>query len=358
MEKLKSYLIKRLILVLALIALAESGILLLVRRLILPFAAGIAQYEAAQADFSWGDLLTLIGGLFAGHSDKVMLGLLPRSGALLLLVLSLLLFLLPLFLGILWYARGAVREIDALEKVRDQERAALDAERNLMFSDFAHDLRTPIMTISGYAGALADGIVTDPEKEKDYLETIRRKSGQMSELINLLFDYTKLGSVNFQLNKEKKDLHEVLREACGNAYDEIENAGMELLAEIPETPYFVSFDAAQISRVLNNLLINAVRHNPSGTQIAVGVKQMAGMERIAIADTGVKIEKDPALLFQPFVKGDDSRQEKKGEKKGSGLGLSIAKKVADMHGWELELAQPFGNYTKAFILSVPERTEE
>ena len=358
MEKLKAFLIKRLILVLALISLAESGILLLVRRLILPYAASIAQYEAGQANFSWGDLLSLIGGLFAGHSDKVMLGLLPKSGVVILLTLSLLLILLPLFLGILWYARGAVREIDALEKIRDQERASLDAERNLMFSDFAHDLRTPIMTISGYAGALADGVVTDPEKEKDYLETIRRKAGQMSELINLLFDYTKLGSVNFQLKKAPCDLHEVLREAAGNAYDEIERAEMDLLVEIPEEPYIVSMDAAQVSRVLNNLLINAVRHNPAGTHIAIGVRQQAGLERIAIADSGVKIEKDPDQLFQPFVKGDDSRHQKSDEKKGSGLGLSIAKKVCDMHGWQLELAQPFGTYTKAFILSVPERAGE
>jgi len=83
----------------------------------------------------------------------------------------------------------------------------------------------------------------------------------------------------------------------------------------------------------------------------VSVKQMAGMEKIAVADNGVRIEKSGKELFEPFVKGDDSRS----ESTGSGLGLSIVKKITEMHGWEIELVQPFGNYTKAFVIKVPER---
>ena len=221
-----------------------------------------------------------------------------------------------------------------------------------MFSDFAHDLRTPIMTISGYAGALSDGVVKDETQKKQYLTAIRAKADRMSELITLLFDYTKLGSVNFHLKKEPVDRNELLRETAASAFSDMEDAGMELLAEIPEEPYVVSADRAQVSRVIGNLLTNAIRHNPAGTKIAVGVRRLAGMEMIAVADTGVTIEKDPKQLFEPFVKGDDSRS----ETKGSGLGLSIAKKIVDMHGWEIELRQPFGKYTKAFVISVPERT--
>ncbi|MBE5997969.1 MAG: HAMP domain-containing histidine kinase, partial [Lachnospiraceae bacterium] len=236
-------------------------------------------------------------------------------------------------------------------KEREAERAQADAQRNLMFSDFSHDLRTPIMTISGYAGALADGMVKDEDQKQEYLEAIRAKSGRMSELINLLFDYTKLGSVNFHLNKEKTDLNELLREVAASAFSDFEEAEMDFLAEIPEEPYFVMLDKAQSARVFHNLLINIIRHNPAGTGAAVSVKQMAGMEKIAVADNGVRIEKSGKELFEPFVKGDDSRS----ESTGSGLGLSIVKKITEMHGWEIELVQPFGNYTKAFVIKVPER---
>ena len=351
MIKLKSFLITRLILVIGLILACEVLATFLSQRFILPFAAGIAHYTGQNSRFNLFDAANMLTGLFTGNSEQVMLGLLSKSAIISLLTLASLLFILPVFLGILWYSSAILSRIDQIQKAREEERAAYEAERNLMMSDFAHDLRTPIMTIGGYAGALADGVVPE-DKKQEYLEAIRRKSGQMSELINLLFDYTKLGSAHFNLQFQETDLNELLRTSAAAVYDEIDAAGMDLLVEIPETAYIVQADAAQVSRIARNLLTNAIKHNPSGTRIAIGVKEFPGLEQIAFADTGVPIEKDPAQLFEPFVKGDDSRS----ESKGSGLGLSIAKKIADAHSWTLEFVQPFGNYTKAFVLSVPERS--
>ena len=351
MQRLKSYLTTRLLLVLAAVLAAESGISYIVRRIILPFAAALSEYSGDVDMPHLSDIFRITSDLLAGRGAQVVAGFLTRSTVLLLLAISFILLLLPIALGILWYANAVAVRIDRLEKERENERAAADARRNLMFSDIAHDLRTPIMTISGYAGALADGVVKDEGQKKEYLEAIRAKSGRMSELINLLFDYTKLGSVNYHLQKEKIDLNELLREAAAAAFSDFEDAGTDLLVEIPEEPFFVQADAAQVSRVFHNLLINIIRHNPAGTEAAVSVKRLAGAELIAVADTGVRIEKDGPELFDPFVKGDNSRS----GGTGSGLGLSIAKKITDMHGWELTLRQPFGNYTKAFVIQVTER---
>ena len=93
-----------------------------------------------------------------------------------------------------------------------------------------------------------------------------------------------------------------------------------------------------------------MRHNPSGTKIAVSVKRIAGAELLAVADRGVPIEGQAAKLFEPFVKGDKSRS---GDR-GSGLGLSICKMIADMHGWSIGLAQPYEGYTKAFVVKITE----
>ena len=356
MDKLKSFLITRLLILLGVLTAVEAAMLFLVSRVLLPFTAGVAQYTGTEsAGLGLQDALQILRGLFMGREGRVLItGILGKIGVAGLLAVAGMLILLPVILGVLWYAGAAARRIDVFRREREEERAAYDAQRNLMFSDFAHDLRTPMMTISGYAGALADGMVTDPAQQQEYLEAIRAKSGRMSELINLLFDYTKLGSVNFVLKKERTDLNELLRETAAASYDEVENAGMELLIEIPEEPYMVQADRAQVSRVVTNLMINAVRHNPAGTKVAVGVRRMAGLEMVAVADTGVKIEKSAEQLFEPFVKGDDSRS----ESKGSGLGLSIAKKITDMHGWTIELRQPFGTYTKAFVISIPERAGE
>ena len=350
MDQLKRYLITRLLLVTGFVIATEFIFMMPVRFVILPVAAGISSYENATGSFSFNDIISILGNLFFGKNPNLVIGLAARSKVLLLLFLSAILFLIPLAAGILFYTRLVTVKVNELQKARDAEREAYDKQRNLMLSDFAHDLRTPITTIAGYAQALDDGVVKDPAMQKEYLQAIHRKAGRMAELITLLFDYVKLGSTGFSLNKKPCDLNALVAEVTASLYTDIEEAGDELLADIPETAFTVEADRAQAGRVLHNLIINAVRHNPSGTVISVSVRRLAGVELVAVADSGVKIEKTAGDLFDPFVKGDDSRS---GDK-GSGLGLSISKKIADMHGWELTLVQPYGSFTKAFVIKVPE----
>lgn len=348
MEKLKSFVITRLLLLLTAVMAAESVARLLVQRVLLPYAAFHAQYTGEMDMPGFFSMLHVMREL-ADASRAAGPG--ARLTVLFLLFISFLLFILPVVLGVLWYGGHVVSRLDELDRQREKEREEADAQRNLLFSDFAHDLRTPIMTISGYAGALADGVVKEEKQKQEYLEAIRSKSEKMAGLINLLFDYTKLGSVNYHLQKERMDLNELLRECVGEDYTDIEQAGMVFLAEIPDAPFHVQADKVQAARVFHNLIVNMIRHNPPGTGGAVSVKRLAGMELIAFADTGVRIEKSADELFMPFVKDDAARS----GSTGSGLGLSIVKKITDMHGWEITLEQPFGRYTKAFILRVPER---
>jgi len=350
MDQLKRYLITRLLFVTGFVIAAELVLMLPVRFVILPLAAGISSYENATGTFHIADIVSMFGNLFFGNNPNLVLGVLARSKIILLLLLAAVLFLIPLAAGILIYTRLVEIKVDELQKARDAEREAYDRQRNLLLSDFAHDLRTPITTISGYAQALNDGVVRDPAMQRDYLEAIHRKSERMAELITLLFDYVKLGSAGFTLNKKPCDFNALVAEVTASLYTDIEDAGDELIVNIPETPFMAEADRAQTGRILHNLLINAIRHNEPGTMIAVTVRRLAGVELVAVADSGVKIEKKAEDLFDPFVKGDDSRS----GGKGSGLGLSISKKIADMHGWELTLEQPFESYTKAFVLKVPE----
>ena len=345
MEHLKAFLISRLLIVVAAVVAVETVMLFFVQQVILPVAAGVLRMTAKTGGLKPVDLLFLLGMALFGIGQKAAVGVFAKSLGLLLLLFALFLLIVPITAGILTYAGMVTKKVDSLVKIRDAEREEQEKQRSLMLSDFAHDLRTPIMTISGYAQAMADGVVKE-ENRQEYLEAIRTKSGRMSELINLLFDYVRLGSAGYQLNKEPIDVNALLLEIAASAYTDAEEAGMTLEADIPEEPFMILADKTQLSRVIQNLITNAIRHNEPGTEIAVLVRRMAAAEVVAVADTGTVIEKSPEELFEPFVKGDSSRS---GDK-GSGLGLSIAKKITDMHGFDLTLSQPYESYAKAFLI--------
>ena len=196
-------------------------------------------------------------------------------------------------------------------------------------------------------------MVKEPEKQREYLQAIRRKSGRVSDLVQLLFEYAKLNSTGFSLDKKQIDLCELLRENAAEMYADAEEKGLEILAEIPEEAIPVMADPVQLSRAVGNLLTNAIRYNEAGTKILVGLSAPAretGDICLVIADTGAAIPAEMAeKIFEPFYRGDKART----TDGGSGLGLSIAGTIVRMHGWELSLQTDLEGYTKAFVIRIP-----
>lgn len=241
------------------------------------------------------------------------------------------------------------------ENIEEDERRKQEYElnRNMLFADIAHDLKTPITTISGYAKALSDGMVTNEDKRQEYVSSIYEKSLKVDELITLLFEYTKLNSAEFELKKERLDIAELLRENAARIYLDFENKGINLEVEIPEDIIYAEADKMQISRVITNLLNNALKHNKSGTIVLAGLYLEKDIIKIKIADDGELINPNIAEhIFEPFVVGDESRS----SQGGSGLGLSIASKIVSMHGGALVLEQyEASKYTKAFVISLQKK---
>lgn len=271
-----------------------------------------------------------------------------QFGVLLIFLVLFAITLLPYFLAIAWYyIQISHKMAELLEQEKEQKRA-YDKVRNLMLSDITHDIKTPITTICGYAKALTDGVVTlDEDKKQQYLQAIYTKAMRMSELITMLFEYVKMDSEGFALHKDKADLGELLRENIAMLYTDFEGKGMELEIDIPEKPFPMELDKNQMSRVITNILTNALKYNEVGTKVLVRLDEDYG---ICIADTGGLIEPELAAhIFEPFSRGDKARS----TKGGSGLGLSIARKIVEMHGGSLKLSTAFGDgYSKAFILEL------
>ena len=264
-------------------------------------------------------------------------------------LVTIFLFVLPILGTVNMFTKIIIDEVRRLEEENAAFRQDYEKRRNLMLSDIAHDLRTPITTIAGYAKALNDGMVSDEQKKREYLAAIENKSERMNNLISLLYEYVKLDSDNFSLRKEKIDLAEFLRENAALLYSDVEEKGMELVVDIPETPCVVEIDPLQMSRVITNLINNSIRHNEPGTTITIELKDIFYNREIIISDDGTPIEEGIAdHIFEPFSVGDTSRR----TKGGSGLGLSIAKRIVEMHGWEIDLYQNKRGYKKAFIINV------
>lgn len=299
---------------------------------------GISGYVQLVISRHAGDSLQLAVDVPAGGERW---GVLVRLVVIVLFLLLIFVSVLPYLTGAFYYYRAVTRKVNELMEAEKEQRLAYDRQRNLLLSDIAHDIKTPVTTLCSYSKALADEVVQG-EKRREYLDAIYNKSMRMSELITLLFEYVKMDSSGFELHREACDLGELLRETVAVLYTDFEDRGIELLVEIPEEPFLYSADKVQMARAITNLLTNAVRYGREGGQTLVRLAD----GKITVADDGMEI--DAALaqhIFEPFARGDKARS----TKGGSGLGLSIAAKIVEMHGGELKLDCDYGQgYTKAF----------
>lgn len=269
----------------------------------------------------------------------------PKTG----FILTLVLFAIPIVMTAVWFSKIVAEEVEKNDRQEEELRKQYERARNLMLSDIAHDLRTPITTISGYAKALNDGLVLSDEKRTEYLEAIQNKAERMSDLITLLFDYVRLESEKFSLRMEKTDITELLRENAALLYADVEEKNMEFEIEIPEESTILNADRLQFSRVVINLINNALKHNDSGTTITLEMQQEKDFVKVIVKDNGTMIAPHIAEhIFEPFVVADTSRD----SNGGSGLGLSIAKKIVEMHGWTIELIQDFERQEKSFVITI------
>lgn len=255
--------------------------------------------------------------------------------------------LLPYAAGAFYYTRVMTKQFDALLAEEKEEKLLADQKRNLLLSDIAHDIKTPITTICGYSRALSEGVVQE-NKRQAYLDVIYAKAMRMDELITLLFEYVKLESEGFVLHREQGDFAELVREMTALLYTEFEEKGMELVMEIAEEKMPMEMDKLQLGRAVSNLLINALRYGKEGGRVLVRVSDY----ELTVADEGEPI--DPAFaahIFEPFARGDRARS----TQGGSGLGLGIAKKIVEMHEGSLFLnLSAEGEYTKAFQMRFPD----
>ena len=255
------------------------------------------------------------------------------------LVLIGLILITPYVVGGIVFSISVAKGVRKLEREQEEKRKEEEKRRYLMISNIVHDIKTPMTTVYGYAKALNDGIVPDAKKP-EYLEAIMAKSNRMNEVVALLLDYVKLDSEGFTIKKERIDICELVRSCCAFSYTDVESAGDEIEIDIPDYSIFINADSIQLSRVVTNLINNAIKHNAKGTKIKVAVttesKTMSDDVRVFVADSGKEIPSPLCdQIFDPFVTGDESRA----SGAGTGLGLALSNRICEMHEFTLKLVQ-------------------
>ena len=217
-----------------------------------------------------------------------------------------------------------------------QEKLDAEQEHRMLISNIAHDLKTPITAIKGYSEGILDGVADTPEKQERYLKTIYNKANEMNTLINELTLYSNIDTNKIPYNFHKLNVKDYFTDCMEELEMDLENQHMQLtfFNYVDEDTLMIA-DPEQLGRVIHNIIGNAIKYmraeEPSF--ISMRIKDVGDFIQVEIEDNGRGISnKDLPYIFDRFYRADASRNSAAG---GSGIGLSIVKKIIEDHGGKI-----------------------
>jgi signal transduction histidine kinase len=227
----------------------------------------------------------------------------------------------------------------------------LDHLRRDLIAWVGHDLRTPLTSVRATVEALADGVVEDPETRARYLRTAKREINALSNLIDDLFDMAQLDSGGFKLDRAPNAISDLMSDTIERFRPMAEERKVALTGLAAPGVDPVYMDARQISRVLANLVSNAVRYTPAGGRVTLHAYPTRTGVVVEVTDTGDGIRpEDMPHIFEQFFRGERSRSRTTG---GSGLGLAIVKAIVEAHNGQIRVESTLGKGSR-FIITLPQ----
>lgn len=222
-----------------------------------------------------------------------------------------------------------------IEEIRKERQTYERRERDFQkqIENISHDLRTPLTVILGYLKLLNQPGQNNLKKNQELQETIeiiKHKSEIMKNLVNQFYDYSRLKAGDFELQLDRVDISRMLREALMGSYQILEEAHLEITVDIPEHPVWILGAEASLERIFSNLFQNAGRYADSFLHISLKEEE----EAVSISfmnDTKTLSSDDISHLFERFYMQDQTRNQG-----GTGLGLTVAKLLAEETGGSLK----------------------
>ncbi len=234
-------------------------------------------------------------------------------------------------------------------KESTEEKVVFDSQNKELISNISHDLKTPITAVKGYVEGIMDGVADTPEKMDRYIRTIYNKANEMDRLINELTFYSKIDTNRIPYTFNKIHISDYFEDCVDELSVELESSGVSLTYfNYLEEDAVVIADAEQLKRVINNIISNSLKYmnKPKGV-INIRLRDVGDFIQIEIEDNGKGIaQKDLANIFERFYRTDASRNSSKG---GSGIGLSIVKKIMEDHGGQVWATSKEGTGTTMYL---------
>ncbi|WP_245629142.1 sensor histidine kinase [Alicyclobacillus shizuokensis] len=201
------------------------------------------------------------------------------------------------------------------------EKRRTENELRQAVANISHDLRTPLTSVFGYIQLLeSDGLT--PQEQTECVVVIKRQIKRLQALLNDFFELSVVESTDYSLNLEQVNISRLLPEILIQFYDQFTERSLSPIIQIPNVDIFVIGDSSAIRRVVENLILNAIRHAEGG-EVSIDLERSSSTTRLVIANSAKHLtDRDVELLFNRFYMADKTRSGQ-----GSGLGLSIAKSL-------------------------------
>lgn len=237
----------------------------------------------------------------------------------------------------------------ALEEIRNVSR-----RKNDFISSVSHELRTPLTSIKGYAAILLAGTLGDlPPEVHERLEKINRHSDELVHFINDLLDISRIESGRGAPQKEVIDVRGIFAKIADLLAPQLKEAGITLNSQIEESAATVTADRNQLERIFINLIGNAIKFTPRGGSITVRALAAGHELQFDVADTGCGIPLEVQdKIFEEFYRVDNNVNQ---TTKGTGLGLTLVKRIVEAHGGKIRVASSPGSGA-TFSVTLPRAT--
>lgn len=231
-----------------------------------------------------------------------------------------------------------------------EEKLEYDRESKELIRNISHDLKTPITAIKGYVEGIMDGVADTPEKMDRYIRTIYNKAIDMDRLINELNFYSKIDTNRIPYTFNKINVNDYFEDCFEEVGLDLESQGVDIsYSNYVDQDVMVIADAEQIKRVINNIVGNSMKYcDKPKIRIGIRVKDVGDFVQVEIEDNGKGIgAKELPYIFDRFYRTDASRNSSKG---GSGIGLSIVKKIIEDHGGKIWATSKLGVGTVMYFV--------
>jgi signal transduction histidine kinase len=216
--------------------------------------------------------------------------------------------------------------------MEERSRREVEEARRALVAAASHDLRTPLASLRLLVDAIEDGVATGETRDR-YLAEIRTHVGALSDLVDDLFELSRIEAGDISWSLRQVELGELIGETVAAMRAPAEERGVRLAAELPPQGVSAEADAEKVQRVLFNLIQNAIRHTPADGSVTVRARPQGGDVEVEVADDGEGIPPgDGERVFEAFYRGDASRGDD-----GAGLGLAISRAIVEAHGGRIWL---------------------